>query len=319
MDWIRLHANTVTQAQLDQMMRMEEQCGLEPYSPEMIYTCISQMYTFALTEKEEIRGFITLQPSERYFGDGIYIVNLNVDKGYRRQGLGKALVLGGCSYFLDKFDHGHVYLDVAKDNLPAMKLYETLGFLETGEMSWNGPTDIVMAAPLKSLLKITKSDRIILRLMTPADIYEGIQILMDKKVNRTYMIPDLTVDGAKVLFYRLCNQGFGNRYIRGVYRDNILIGFLNEVETSDSCIELGWVINPQFHNQGFATESVRTAIQELFLSGYQVVEAGAFPHNLASIRVMEKSGMKHIDKTERIEYRGNIYNCVFYAIERGAK
>lgn len=319
MDWIRLDTNSVTQAHLAQMMQMEQQCGLEPYTQEMIDTCVSQMYTFALTEKEEIRGFITLQTTQRYSGGGIYIVNLNVANDYRRQGIGRALVLGGCSYFLKNFHQSYVFLDVARDNLPAMKLYESLGFSDTGEKSWNGPTDIVMAAPLDSLLEISKSDRVELRLMTPADVYDGIQILMDQKVNRTYMIPDLTADSAKTLFFRLCNLGCGKRYVRGVYLDNLLIGFLNEVESSGSRIELGWVINPRFHNRGFATEAVRTAIQDLFFDGYRVVEAGAFPQNLASIRVMEKSGMKRIGKTEEIEYRGNTYNCVFYEIDRGAE
>jgi RimJ/RimL family protein N-acetyltransferase len=53
-------------------------------------------------------------------------------------------------------------------------------------------------------------------------------------------------------------------------------------------------------------------ISVIFSLGYSSVRTGAFENNIASIRVMEKSGMKKCDHTEFIEYNGTIHNCIFY-------
>jgi RimJ/RimL family protein N-acetyltransferase len=63
---------------------------------------------------------------------------------------------------------------------------------------------------------------------------------------------------------------------------------------------------------GYMTEALKLAINELFDLGYQEVIAGAFSENAASIRVMEKSGMSKITKSDEIEYRGMIHTCVYY-------
>ncbi len=47
---------------------------------------------------------------------------------------------------------------------------------------------------------------------------------------------------------------------------------------------------------------------------FTVVKTGAFTENIASIRVMEKCGMRRFDETEEIEYRGKNHTCVYYEI-----
>ena len=100
--------------------------------------------------------------------------------------------------------------------------------------------------------------------------------------------------------------------MRGIYCGNELIGFLNDVETTEESIELGWVIAPDKQNKGYCTEAVKTAIEDLFSRGYASVIAGAFSQNKASIRVMEKAGMQPIEKTEEIEYRDQTHKCVYF-------
>ena len=65
-------------------------------------------------------------------------------------------------------------------------------------------------------------------------------------------------------------------------------------------------------------EGVKIAIDQLLAKGYEEVCAGAFPENHASMRVMEKAGMTKIDKTEDVEYRGNVYHCIFYDMSMSA-
>ena len=79
-------------------------------------------------------------------------------------------------------------------------------------------------------------------------------------------------------------------------------------------IELGWVIDSALHGRGYATAAVKKAIEELFENGFREIRAGAFAENAASIRVMEKSGMKRLPLEEKIEYRGKIHRCVYYGI-----
>ena len=149
------------------------------------------------------------------------------------------------------------------------------------------------------------------------DAPAAIRICCDDTVKKTYMLPDLTEETAQKLFDRLYALSLDdNHFVRGLYLDNALIGFINDVEIADGSIELGWVVHPDYQNRGYATEGVRMAIRELFSKGYQEVVAGAFVENPASLRVMEKCGMHKIEKTEKIAYRGNTHDCVFYEIRR---
>lgn len=156
-----------------------------------------------------------------------------------------------------------------------------------------------------------------LQKLSPGDAASTMEILMHNTVKKTYMVPDLTNETARKLFDRLLALSHDPaHYIRGIYANNAIIGFLNDTQIENGSIELGWVVHPDYHNHGYATQAVTAAIRELFLKGYREVTAGAFTDNPASIRVMEKCGMHKIEKTEEIDYRGEIHDCVFYAIGR---
>ena len=144
------------------------------------------------------------------------------------------------------------------------------------------------------------------------------EILTDKTVAKTYMVPDFASEEQVVkLFRRLVDLSRGEeRYVRGIYRGETLVGFLNDVGITGNSVELGWVVHPRYHNQGCATAAVMLAVEELFAKGFDEVCAGAFEGNGASIRVMEKSGMKREDRTDEIEYRGTVHRCVYYSIRK---
>lgn len=145
-----------------------------------------------------------------------------------------------------------------------------------------------------------------------------IRILTDEQVKKTYMLPDFASrEDAYRLFARLRDlSNDPDRFVRGVFLEDHLIGFLNDVQITDESIELGWALHPDYHNRGYATRAVKLAICELFARGFPSVIAGAFQENPASIRVMEKSGMERIEFTEEIEYRGNVHHCIYYRIEK---
>lgn len=78
---------------------------------------------------------------------------------------------------------------------------------------------------------------------------------------------------------------------------DLLIGGVSmRRETEESRVaNLGWAINPEFQNKGYATEAAQTLVnfgfKDLDLS---VIYATCDTRNIASYRVMEKLGMKRV-------------------------
>ena len=147
-----------------------------------------------------------------------------------------------------------------------------------------------------------------------------IEIITNDTVKKTYMLPDFQDrESAEKLARRLCELSENEaHYVVGVCLGDKLIGFINDTEITPDrkSLELGWAFNPRFYNKGYATEAVSKMIEFLFTEGFAEVTAGAFEENPASMRVMEKSGMLRVPKTESIEYRGKAHNCLFYSIKR---
>jgi len=160
--------------------------------------------------------------------------------------------------------------------------------------------------------------QICLRSFLPEDQEQILDILTDDTVNKTYMLPAFTDrTDAVPLFERLIHlSNDKNRYVRCISTDGKAIGFINDVVSKNGKIELGYVIHPSEQRKGYMTAALKTAISELFAAKYETVICGAFEENAASIRVMEKSGMKRTPETEIIEYRNEAHTCVYYAITK---
>lgn len=164
---------------------------------------------------------------------------------------------------------------------------------------------------------MNKSFLVTLRPIPAEDASVIADILLDNSVKQTYMVGDLSKEEAEQRALRIASLSRQeDRYIRGIYANESLVGFLNEVEIKDGSIELGWVIAPAHQGNGHCTAAVQLAIEDLFTKGYSRVVAGAFSQNAASIRVMEKAGMTRQEFTEPIEYRGIIHTCIYYAKDK---
>ena len=154
-----------------------------------------------------------------------------------------------------------------------------------------------------------------LRPFEKRDEAAAVAILRHERVKPTYMLPDMTEQEARTMFDHLCKLSHrDDRFVRGVYLDDTLIGWINDTQLADTEIELGWVIAPEHWNCGYATRAVGMALELLREAGFGLVYAGAFAENIASIRVMQKAGMHLLDKTEQLEYRGQTHHCVYYGI-----
>jgi RimJ/RimL family protein N-acetyltransferase len=80
--------------------------------------------------------------------------------------------------------------------------------------------------------------------------------------------------------------------------------------------EMGWSLHPDFHGRGFATEGAHELLRVGFEDlGLHRIRASADARNVASIRVMERLGMRpeaHFVKSELI--KGEWVDEVVYAI-----
>lgn len=133
-----------------EIINIEQNCGLKPYSIEMLCYSITNLDTFACYDNQEIVGFITTTINSRYFVDNLYIVNINVKQEHQRRGIASKLIYEVCQYYDKVLTNHFVTLDVMKDN-SAIELYSKLGFEKTEILSKNGINDIVMVVSFDKL------------------------------------------------------------------------------------------------------------------------------------------------------------------------
>lgn len=150
------------------------------------------------------------------------------------------------------------------------------------------------------------------------DFDDMMSVLKSEVVAATYRIPDLDTREAEIELFEYLRDisQREDRYLFGIFLDGKLIGLINDCEINDECIEMGYALHPDYHNQGYTTEAFSAVIKSLLSKGFTEIIAGAFEDNIASIRVMEKCGMKRTKMTAEIEYRGKTHKCVYYSIKK---
>ena len=163
---------------------------------------------------------------------------------------------------------------------------------------------------------VIKTDRLTLRPFEEGDLERTLAILTDTEVKKTYMLPDFaSTEQAERLFRRFIElSGDPARFVYAVSNEEGIVGFLNDVERTETTVEMGYVIATPYWGRGYATEAFLAVIRELFAAGFTTVRAGAFSENIPSMRVMEKCGMCRTGETEIIPYRGVDRLCIYYEI-----
>lgn len=159
-----------------------------------------------------------------------------------------------------------------------------------------------------------KTERLVLQPISESDYPALMELLRDEQIKKTYMLPDFESDEKCLALARRLGDlsRDESRCVAGIYLNGELIGFANDVEMTESTVELGYVIAPAHWGRGYATEALKALIVFLHGKGFREVVTGAFEENAASIRVMVKAGMALMDKRDEIEYRGKLHQCVYY-------
>lgn len=156
-----------------------------------------------------------------------------------------------------------------------------------------------------------------LRAIDDRDIPALSDLLCDKAVGESYMVPDYErAEQWIALAERIAPLSRDeSRYVRGVYLDGDLVGLINDVEINEGGIELGWAVAGRFQGRGIGTGALKLAIEELRPLGYRELWAAAFEDNYPSLRIMEKCGMTPCEKCETISYRGREHRCLYRRLE----
>ncbi len=167
------------------------------------------------------------------------------------------------------------------------------------------------------MVEIIKTRRLEIKPIVNEDREKLSELLVNEQIKKTFIIPDFpNQEALDKMINAFIELSFSNEHFtRGIYSNGELIGFVNDVEIESDCIELGYVIHPSNWGKGVATEMLNSVINELFDKQFSIIKAGAFCDNIASIRVMEKCGMKKCPQMKNIQYRGINHSCVYYEIK----
>lgn len=143
------------------------------------------------------------------------------------------------------------------------------------------------------------TERLLLRKLLPTDASDMYEYASLSSVTR-YLLwnphPDLNYT-KRYLAYLQARYRLGEFYDFALIcrADNKMIGTCGFVrfDTANESAEVGYVLNPHYYNQGYATEALRAVLDFGFTTlGLHRIEARYMKDNAASRRVMEKCGMQ---------------------------
>lgn len=149
-------------------------------------------------------------------------------------------------------------------------------------------------------LPILQTQRLILRKIMPEDAADVFEYGSDPLVTRfVTWSTHQSIDDSKNFIDFILEQywnGYPSSWGIILKEKAKLIGTLGIVayEPVHARIEIGYVINRNYWGEGMTTEAVKAFIEYCFTDlGVNRVEAKCFPENIASARVMEKSGLTY--------------------------
>ncbi len=143
-----------------------------------------------------------------------------------------------------------------------------------------------------------QTDRLLLRKISPADagdMYEYASLSSVTRYLLWYEHPNLLYTKRYITYIQ-------SRYRTGQFFDFAVVcrengkmigtcGF-SRIDAENDAGEIGFVFNPKYHKNGYATEAVRAMIQFGFERlGLYRIEGRYMKENVASRHVMERSGM----------------------------
>ena len=124
-----IEIKTMTEDHVPQIAEMEKLCFSDPWSEKSVASELNNRLSLWLVamDGERVAGYVGSQSVL----DEADMMNIAVHPDYRRQGIGRDLVLALAEALQKKGIRG-LMLEVRQSNAPAIALYEQLGFQQVG-------------------------------------------------------------------------------------------------------------------------------------------------------------------------------------------
>lgn len=126
----KLDRKDVSEELFDQIMAVENSTG-SGYDEEImreIWLTRDNNDNFVCMDGQKIVAHISYNPKSKRRNGSIFMVNLTVFPEYRKRGIAQNLIYTATNYYID---NGYTLLtsvSVDKDNIPAVNLYQKVGF-----------------------------------------------------------------------------------------------------------------------------------------------------------------------------------------------
>ena len=131
-----VHLQPVTKENLDEVLSLkiyDSQAGFVSSTAESLaqaYVYRETAFPFAVYSDQEVVGFIMMgfYEAKNYYT----LWKLLIDRDHQHKGFGRKALELGIAFLKDCFDARKIYTGVIPGNDAAKKLYESMGFRETG-------------------------------------------------------------------------------------------------------------------------------------------------------------------------------------------
>ena len=137
------------------------------------------------------------------------------------------------------------------------------------------------------------TERLSLRKFQPSDWHAVLDYMSDTAV--TMYLPDGVLSEQEATEFVNSNLDENSEKFAVLLNNgNVLIGHMVFMPWyGENTFEIGWVFNPEYQNQGFATEAAYAILKYAFeeLNVHRIIST-CQPENVPSWRIMEKIGMR---------------------------
>ena len=126
--YYRLDRRDITEEQLQQIVAVESEDGYTEYQLRKIWIEDEKDDNFVCVDGDKIVAHISYNPQSKRRNGSIYMINLSVLPEYRRNGIAIGLINTATEYYISQNQALPMSLSVDKDNIPALRLYQKVGF-----------------------------------------------------------------------------------------------------------------------------------------------------------------------------------------------
>lgn len=126
----KLDRKDVSEELFEQIMAVENSTG-SGYDEDImreIWLTRDNNDNFVCMDGQKIVAYISYNPKSKRRNGSIFMVNLTVLPEYRKRGIAQNLIYTATNYYIDKGYTLLTSVSVDKDNIPAVNLYQKVGF-----------------------------------------------------------------------------------------------------------------------------------------------------------------------------------------------